>query len=619
MANFKFLDSARVTGKQIFDDSRTYLSRMYKKSNNFFTTASPYAQILEVMSHIGELILFYLEDVTVEQNIYTAQHPESIYGLSRLTGHEATRGFSATGEIRFRWKPGKGNEIAGNNLIIPPNAIIQFENNGLKYFLQTDKDSFLLPKGSNQFMRANIIQGEKESQSVTGTGESFQSFNIQTGGTTDHSLVDVTVNGEKWTKYESLYDMLDTNKGYVLKTGISGGLDVYFGTGNFGVIPSLGSVIEINYIKCQGDEGNLNQSGDLTFKWVDEGADSIGETHDLNELLIGEVTVAPFMGANPENPEFTKMMTPISSKSYVLANPESYEYFLSRYAQFSYLDVYNTTNDGYLDDDNVMYIFAIPDLNKRLLKGTDYFSVDESEFFFGKDETDRMLGVIEDSGKQMITSEAVFVEPKAVKYRMDVSIRYFEGFKQEEVFNDIRSKISNYLTNIIRRDKLPKSDIIALIETVEGVDAVNVQFVSSVEEQARKDGYYTYNQVTVVPTTPELEGAEGDQKRLVFFKRIVEEKKITLDQPDMLIPVSGSDKAISDWYSTIGLDKYGDIILDKQEVAIFRGGWLDRNGDEVKDEPTIGEMASLSVYFDNPPVPNTIFSRIQAGNRRAIS
>ena len=54
--------------------------------------------------------------------------------------------------------------------------------------------------------------------------------------------------------------------------------------------------------------------------------------------------------------EFTKMMTPLASRSYVLANPESYEYFLSRYAQFSYLDAYNTTSDGYLDDDNVIYI-----------------------------------------------------------------------------------------------------------------------------------------------------------------------------------------------------------------------------------------------------------------------
>ena len=229
-----------------------------------------------------------------------------------------------------------------------------------------------------------------------------------------------------------------------------------------------------------------------------------------------------------------------------------------------------------------------------------------------------MLGVIEDSGRQMVTSEAIFVQPEGVKYRMDISIRYFEGFKQEDLFNEIRSKISNYLVNIIRRDKLPKSDIVALIETIEGVDAVNVQFVSSIEEKARKDGYYTYNQVTSVPTTPELEGAEGDQKRLVFFKRIVEEKKVVLDQPGMLIPISGGEKAIQDWYNKIGLDKYGDIILDKQEVAMFRGGWEDRNGDYVKDEPAIGEMASLSVYFDNPPVPNTVFSRIQAGNRKAL-
>ena len=487
MANFNFLDSARVTAQEIYEDTRTYLSRVYKKSNSFFTSASPYAQILEVMSYIGELLMFYIEDATVEQNIYTAQQPESIYGLSRLTGHDATRGFAATGEIRFRWKPGAGNDVAGNNLIMLPNTKIQIENNGLTYFLKTDSDQFLLPKSSNQWIRASIIQGEEEFQTLTGTGESFQTFNIQTSGTTDHSLVNVSINGEKWKKYESLYDMLDTSKGYVLKTGISGGLDIYFGTGNFGVVPPQGSAIEVEYVKCQGAEGNLNQSGDLTLKWLDEGKDSVEEFHDLNELLDAEILVAPFMGANPETPEFTKMMTPLASRSYVLANPESYEYFLSRYAQFSYLDAYNTTDDGYLDDDNVIYIFAIPDLEKRLLKGTDYFSVDESEFFFGKDETDKMLGVIEDSGRQMVTSEAIFVQPEGVKYRMDVSIRYFEGFKQEDLYTEIRAKISNYLVNIIRRDKLPKSDIVALIETIEGVDAVNVQFVSSIEEKSRKD------------------------------------------------------------------------------------------------------------------------------------
>ena len=616
MADFKFLDKARATAGDIVSDTRSYLSRVYKKAGNYFTTASPFSQILEVMAEMNEMLLFYIEDSTVEQNIYTAQQPESIQGLARLAGHDATRGFAATGEIRFRWKPGASDDVAGGNLIIEPNTEIVYDNNGLTYFLRTDKDEFLLPKSSNDWVRANIIQGKLELQTLTSNGESMQSFNIQAKGTTDHNLVKVSVNGEQWTKFNSLYEMLASDKGYLVKTGISGGLDIYFGTGNFGIVPANGAAIEVEYIKCDGAEGNLNQAGDLTFKWIDEGKDSTGETHDLNELLEMETSTSPFMGANPETSEFTKLMAPLASKSFVLANPDAYEYFLSRYAQFSYLDAYSTTDDGYLDDDNVIYIFAIPDLEKRLLSGTDYFSVDESEFFFGKDETNRMLGVIEDSGQQMVTSEAIFVEPEAVKYRMDISVRWFEGFKQQDIFNDIRAAISNYLIKIIRRDKLPKSDLIAIIEGIEGVDAVNVQFVSSIEEQARRDGYYTYNQVTVTPSTPELEGADGDQKRLVFFKRTEETKKITLDNPELLVPVTG-EQAITDWYNKIGLDKYGDIILDKQEVAIFRGGWEDRNGDLVKDEPAIGEMASLSLYFDNPPVPRTIYSRVQAGNRKA--
>jgi hypothetical protein len=616
MADFKFLDKARATAGDIVSDTRSYLSRVYKKAGNYFTTASPFSQILEVMAEMNEMLLFYIEDSTVEQNIYTAQQPESIHGLARLAGHDATRGFAATGEIRFRWKPGAGDDVAGGNLIIDPNTEIAYDNNGLTYFLRTDKDEFLLSKSSNDWVRANIIQGTLELQTLTSNGESMQSFNIQTKGTTDHNLVKVSVNGEQWTKFNSLYEMLASDKGYLVKTGISGGLDIYFGTGNFGIVPANGAAIEVEYIKCDGAEGNLNQAGDLTFKWIGEGKDSTGDTHDLNELLETETSTAPFMGANPETPEFTKLMAPLASKSFVLANPDAYEYFLSRYAQFSYLDAYNTTDDGYLDDDNVIYIFAIPNLEKRLLSGTDYFSVDESEFFFGKDETDRMLGVIEDSGQQMVTSEAIFVEPEAVKYRMDVSIRWFEGFKQQDIFNDVRAAISKYLIKIVRRDKLPKSDIIAIIEGIEGVDAVNVQFVSSIEEQARKDGYYTYNQVTVTPSTPELEGADGDQKRLVFFKRTEETKKVILDNPELLVPVTG-EQAIKDWYNKIGLDKYGDIILDKQEVAVFRGGWEDRDGELVKDEPAIGEMASLSVYFDNPPVPRTIYSRVQAGNRKA--
>ena len=128
MAELKFLSTLRTNADQIKADARTYISRVYKRANTLFTEASPFAQIVNVMSELGELIMFYVEDSLVEQNIYTAQQPESIYGLSRLTGHDATRGFAATGEIEFRWKVGADlGKVAGTGLNIDGRAQLQCE------------------------------------------------------------------------------------------------------------------------------------------------------------------------------------------------------------------------------------------------------------------------------------------------------------------------------------------------------------------------------------------------------------------------------------------------------------------------------------------------------------
>ena len=332
MAELKFLNTVRATADQIKADTKTYVSRVYKRANTLFTEASPFAQIISVFAELYELVMFYIEDATVEQNIYTAQQTESIYGMSRLTGHDATRGFAATGEIEFRWKPGADlSKIAGTGLNIEGRAKLKCDQNGLFYTLMTSKDRYRLEKSNLNKVSTAIIQGEYESQSVTGTGEKLQSFNIQTKKLSDHSKCSVSVNGEKWTKHESLYDLLNNEKGYLLKTGISGGIDVYFGNGAFGAIPALGHIIEIEYVKHEGFSGNLDDGRDITFKWDSEGTDSLGEAHDLNEFLDITMTSSPKMGADRESTDFTKIMTPLASKSFVLATPDNYEYFLSRY------------------------------------------------------------------------------------------------------------------------------------------------------------------------------------------------------------------------------------------------------------------------------------------------
>ena len=606
MAEFKFLSTSRVKVNEMINDTRSYIARLYGRTSELFTTASPFSQILDVLSEISKLILFYIEDSTVEQNILTAQHPESIYGLSRLAGHDPFRGAAANGEIRVRLNTSAFNEIAGDSINFARNTVIRSMTNKLEYVLRTNNDLFRIDKSNADYIYIPVIQGKIESQTVTATGEKLQSFNIKIKGFTDHKQVRVYVNSKLWSVYDSLYDMKSDTEGCLIKTGLPGGLDIYFGNGSFGKIPTEGASIQIEYVVTAGSAGNLTGQKDLTFEFVTAGYDSLGNEYNLNELLEASFTVAPRMGANPESTELTKLIAPMQSHSFVLATPANYEAFLAKYGMFSYLDAYNTTSDGYIDDDNVIYLFMLPDTKRKLTKNKDYFNLEMDEFFFSSEEKNGILGVLEQSGQQMVTTEVKIVDPQPQYFRMDVKVRYFEGYDKSTLSGEIRSKISDYLINITRRDRLPKSDIIALLEGIEGIDSVNIRFISKTEEDARRLGYYVTKTVTVTPSTPVLEDIGNGKQKYVFFKRTVTEQKVNFE-PGAALPEE-----------VINLDSFGDIILEKEEVALFRGGWQDREGVEVLDDVKVGEMAALSIYFDEPAVPNTVFAKIQSKNRKSL-
>jgi hypothetical protein len=606
MAEFKFLEKSRIKTEEMIDDTKSFISRVYDRAGTLFTSASPFAQILKVLNELTTFVFYYIENAMVEQNILTAQHKESIYGLSRLAGHDPFRGSAAIGEIKVRLNPSVAEEIAGDAINILPDSTLKMEANGLKYTLLTNSDKFRIAKTSTAFIRIPIIQGVVERQTVTGVGEKFQSFNVITKGNTDNDNVRVSVNGFSWERYDSIYDMKVGTTGFIVKTGITGGLDIYFGNGSFGEIPPIGSSIEIQYIKNDGDNGNLIGSKNDLFKFESEGFDSLGNSYDLNELLETEVSVSPRMGSNPESIELTKLIAPLQSHSFVLATPDNYEAFLSRYGMFSYLDAYSTTSDGYLDDDNVIYLFMLPDTKRKLTKNKDYFSLDVGEFFFTEEENNSVLDIIEKSGRQMLTSEVKIAKPSPQLFRMDIKVRYFEGYDKYTIFNNIRSQVSDYLISITRRDRLPKSDIIAILEGVDGIDSVNVKFVSKAEEDARKNGYYVSENVTVTPSTPVLKDIGNGQQKFVFFKRTIKTMNVNFEEGAALPE------------NVINLDSFGDILLEKDEVALFRGGWEDRTGIMVEDDALLGEMGAMSIYFDEPAVPNTTFRRIQAKNRRSI-
>ena len=581
-----FLSKVRIKASEIYEDAYEWLQKVYDQSKLVFTPASPFGQILSVLSNITELIIYYIESAISELNISKARSADSIYGLAQLTGHTAFRGSSARGMISIRIN-NEDDEIEGDYVEIKNKTKLFIEDNGLPYFLNLENDYIRLSKSERIFQNVEIIQGEVETQTFTSTGISLMSFSVVTKSFTDNELIKVFVNGEEWKKEESIYDMNPDAESFVAKTNINGGINIFFGNGEFGKIPAEGSEIKVEYVKCDGYNGNINGNiFNITFS--DSGVDYQGNEIDLTEVLSVKIIHAPTFGSNAENREFTKLMAPHASKSFVLANPDNYIHYLSKYDMFSFIDAYNTKEDEYLEDDNVVYLTLVPNVNKKITDTKDYFDLTLDDFSLSENEKEGVIDLINRSGRQLMTSEIVINDNVIKKYVLNIAVRYFENYTKEDISSAIRSKLNTYFLNIQRRDRIPKSDIVALIENIDGVDSVNVFFVSEENEKAIRDGFYY---VPVYENDP-----------YTGISKWIYNKKVLLKP--------GEDP-------NIGLDNFGDIKLERTEIGIIKGGWGDRNYDPItkngiyyEEYPTQTGLGNLNIFFLDT-VDNNLYNKLQ--------
>ena len=379
---------------------------------------------------------------------------------------------------------------------------------------------------------------------------------------------------------ESLYDMNKGQKAVLIKSSVNGGLSIFFGNLQFGYPPPLGSTIVVEYIKTRGSAGNIGGKA-ISFKFIDPGTDQSGEQIDLNEMLSVNVVRNPNFGSDTEDPAFTRLIAPRASRSFVLANPNNYIYYLSKYDFFSFIDAYNTKDDRYIDDDNIIYLFLIPDIKKKLTTNTDYFNVPENEFVLTDEEENQVYEILNESGRQVVTAEVRIKDPVIKKYVLNVVLRYYSNTDKDEIRNQIRKSLNEYFLNVNRRDRIPRSDLIAIIEGIEGIDSVNVFYISEENENAIRNGYYF---VPVYGTDPAT-----DQEVLI------ENKKILLTE--------GEDPQL-------GLDEFGDILIGPDVLAIIRGGWEDRNGNFYEAVPADNALCSLNVFFKES-IADNLYNRTQ--------
>jgi len=530
---------ARIKFNELLQDTRSYLSNVYNQNDKTFTPASPYGQILIVLLSLAQKIFYYIEDSVSELNMATASRENSIKGLAALTGHQPANATAASGNIKIRYNGNKLDDPSLSQIIIPNYTKIFSRFNNLPYIIEMNSEArFDITMGSKE-ITAKIIQGEFFERIFTGNGSQLQSFRIndRLSDFIDFNTIKVFVNNIEYDRYESLYDMPLDAYCYIARTAVGGGFDIFFGTLRNGKIPLSGSRIRVEYIRSSGAFGNILEATNIKFQFVDNGFDNFGGDIELNEYFDITPNTSIVFGSDPESLELTQIIAPKTSRAYVLSNVDAYEIYIKKMNYFSTVEIYNTFDDDNLNDDNVVYMFLIPNLTYRINPRYNYFTAPNNSFLMSIDEINKLISVLEESGRMMIGTEIEIINPIIKRFALHIFIDWFNGYSKELIRTEILNAVSAYFINYTRRDRIPKSDLIAIIEGMAGVDSVNV-----------------------------------------FFK----------EDPNNFI--SGN---------TTYLNEKGDIIIGKRDYPIIRGGWVDPDSN-VSYLEGISEThpSSINITFD---------------------
>lgn len=538
---------ARIRFSELYNDAINFISTSYDEIGQSFTMASPIGMLLQVILNLERMNLYYIEDSITELNINTASRPESIKGLATLTGHNPSRAVGARGTLRLTYNNTKIN-VYGNTIIIPQYTQLVSNVNGLNYTMILPGEEARIDMTSSAYLDVDIVQGTLEYQQATGTGDPLQSYNFQSrkGATIDNYYVNVYVDGKRWITQDSILDMTLDEESVMVRTGQTGGVDVFFGNGYNGKVPRFGATILIEYLITDGDAGNItstqaNVINSWSFKTI--GYSLNGEEIDLNKIINVSVKNDILFGTLEEPLYLTRLLAPTVSRSFTLANTDNYIYFLRKLNLFTVIDAipgFNTFEDQYtlekynqartewerinrlytnsvstygaqsqnsldlLDllntansnmllwqqrmndqkkDDNTVYLFLIPDVNKRIEASQNYYTCNIETFILSMNEQQAILDLIEQSGQRIMTVDNAILNLQYPRFTLNLSLIIFEGSDLTTIRESIISKTSEYFMKNTRRDRIPLSDIIRIIEGVDGVDSVNAFFDADVNNQ----------------------------------------------------------------------------------------------------------------------------------------
>lgn len=538
--------SLKFTGirfTEIKSQVESFLRNEYNKSGILFSVASPYGQILSVLENLHQLSMMYLKNTITNLDLTDANsnNERIITNAAIMAGHIPTRAICASGTLRFSLKPGVDleKEISGSKITISNKTRMKNIGNGLDYSLSLGNEFMTHKLSPSYVFYVNVQQGYWSLTTRTGSGLPLQSFTIyEVGGNDiDNFAVEVLVNGELWTIKRHIYDMIPDEKAVVIRTGLNFGIDVIFGNGSFGMIPPLGSVIQVKYLVTRGANGNIYRRTKNDWEVIGTVQDGNGETVDMKKSFNIDFYTDINFGADGESFQFTKQMLPYVTNNAVLALPQHFAYEIKKLGVFSHVNAYEKTG--------TIFITVTPNINLFKNQSANYFTVKKDAFILDNYEKTKIDRYLRGNGSIMLTQKYKVITPKLSYYAINVFVIPYSDATDESVNAQIFEVISNYFLNLNRMERIPKLDIIKGLSDIKDIHSVDIFFISKKNEDYHREGIEKTNNLASQYSAP-----------------------VNYD-PD----------------NVLGIDPVmGDIMFDPDELPIIRGDWFDRNNSYISDD-----------------------------------
>lgn len=535
-----------------------YLVKALGDINFRSSSSSIFGQILNVVQAAIQNMLSYVEDSLTEQNKYTATRKRSIYNLASISGYQPHMGTATSCVIGLSIKP---NNMSGGDVILLNHTKLTCLQNGCNFNVILPQEAIVLsPRRDVSTKFITLVEGRFEKQTIVAQGGELYTINIPFSGDCDIEYIEVMVNGEKWERMDSLYDLGPEAKQYFVRTALKKGFDLIFGNGQYGKALQENDVVTVTYLLHSGEQGNINSNEAVSFEFVSSLKDSLGNDVDGNTVFSAQLYNKEYIncGTYSEDMDQVKEMIGLNSRSLVLADPKNYKLALNRYSFVGYNRTWSEPGSMVINS------LVLANFKSKMHDGLDYFNLKEKDFYLSEQQKKSIIQSINNTGHQLAGTIYNIFDAEVCKYAMYMYVKLKNStYDTQYVSNEIRKYVGEFFSDIKSDIFIPKSDIAHLLkENIDAIDGVNIYFISDKNEQALKNHQYTAKEYTYNP----LKGTYDTKETQVYL-------------------YDGENP-------NLGLDAHGNIYLDNSDqFPVLMGGWS-----FISSNP--GEKVTMTTVLD---------------------